>query len=114
MFRGNRNSLTSELAIAVDKDVPAMIGKIIGTLIQHRATVENISSSLSAALLGVPFPVGNSIGHDGTWSERYFKTMATASELPMESATETSACWLLSAVEVWRGDSRVFGNLKRN
>ena len=37
-----------------------MIGKIIGALIQHRATVENISSSLSAALLGVPFPGGNS------------------------------------------------------
>jgi hypothetical protein len=42
------------------QDVPAMISKAIGTLIQHRATVENISSSLFVALLGVPFPEGNS------------------------------------------------------
>jgi hypothetical protein len=42
------------------QEVPAMTSKVIGTLIQHRATVSDISSSLIVALLGVPFPEGNS------------------------------------------------------
>jgi len=51
------------VALAEDtspQEVPAMISEIVGTLIQHRATVSNISSSLVVALLGVPFPEGNS------------------------------------------------------
>jgi hypothetical protein len=37
-----------------------MTSKVIGTLIQHRATVSDISSSLIVALLRVSFPEGNS------------------------------------------------------
>src|SRR5216684_6347097 len=42
------------------QEVPAMISKVVGTLVRQRATVENISSSLLVGLLGVPFPEGNS------------------------------------------------------
>jgi hypothetical protein len=42
------------------QDVPAMISRVISTLVQHRANVSNITSSLFVALLGVPFPEGNS------------------------------------------------------
>jgi hypothetical protein len=42
------------------QQVPAMISSAVGTLVRQRATVENISSSLVVALLGVPFPEGNS------------------------------------------------------
>jgi hypothetical protein len=42
------------------QEVPAMTSKVVGTLIQHRATVSDISSSLIVALLRVPFPEGNS------------------------------------------------------
>ena len=41
-------------------DVPAMISKIVGTLVQHRANVSANMSSLFVALLGVPFPESNS------------------------------------------------------
>lgn len=42
------------------QDVPSMIGKVTATLVQHRATVTDITSSLFVALLGVPFPENNS------------------------------------------------------
>ena len=51
------------LAMADDtnpEEVPAMIGKIVQVLVEHHATVINIASSLVVALLGVPFPAGNS------------------------------------------------------
>jgi len=37
-----------------------MTSKITRTLIQHHSTVTHITSSLVVALLGVPFPEGNS------------------------------------------------------
>jgi len=43
-------------------EVPAMIGKIVQVLVENHATVTNIMSSLVVALLGVPFPAGNSAG----------------------------------------------------
>ncbi|HMI53505.1 MAG TPA: hypothetical protein VK525_18465 [Candidatus Saccharimonadales bacterium] len=51
------------VALAEDtnpQEVPAVINEVIGTLIEHRATVLDVSSSLVVALLGVPFPEGNS------------------------------------------------------
>lgn len=42
------------------QEVPAIITKIMGTLGKHRATVSTITSSLFAAILGVPFLEGNS------------------------------------------------------
>jgi hypothetical protein len=51
------------VAIADDTnpaEVPAMIGKIVRIFVEHHATVENITSSLFVALLGVPFPEDNS------------------------------------------------------
>jgi hypothetical protein len=45
---------------AKPQEVPEMVSEVIGTLIQHRATVSDISSSLVVALVGVPFPEGNS------------------------------------------------------
>ena len=41
-------------------EAPAVIGKIVQVLIEHHATVTNIMSSVVVALLGVPFPAGNS------------------------------------------------------
>jgi hypothetical protein len=41
-------------------EVPAIISTVTGMLIQHRATVLNLVSSLLVGLLGVPFPEGNS------------------------------------------------------
>jgi hypothetical protein len=42
------------------QEVPAVISEVIGTLVEHRATVLDISSSLVVAVLGLPFPEGNS------------------------------------------------------
>jgi hypothetical protein len=42
-------------------EVPAMIGSVLRTLDQHRASVSNVMSSLFVALLGVPFGEGNSV-----------------------------------------------------
>jgi hypothetical protein len=44
------------------EEVPATTGKIVQVLIEHHATVTYIMSSLVVALLGVPFPAGNSAG----------------------------------------------------
>jgi hypothetical protein len=41
-------------------DAPAMISKILGTLVQHRANVSPNISTLFVALLGVPFAETNS------------------------------------------------------
>jgi hypothetical protein len=74
------------------QDVPETISKVVGTLIQHRATVQGISLSLVVARWAYRFPRVTPLGHGGNWSKRCFKTVATESELPMESATEPSAC----------------------
>jgi hypothetical protein len=42
------------------QEVPAIISAVTGTLVQHHVNVSNIASSLFVALLGVPFPEGNS------------------------------------------------------
>ena len=42
------------------QEIPAIIGKVVGTLVEKSVTLSNISSSLLVALLGVPFPEGNS------------------------------------------------------
>jgi hypothetical protein len=42
------------------ENVPATIGSVLETFLHHRATVTSLSSSLAVALLGVPFPEGNS------------------------------------------------------
>ena len=42
------------------QEVPTIISKVIATLVQHRANVSSVSSSLFVALLGVPFSEGNS------------------------------------------------------
>jgi hypothetical protein len=44
------------------EEVPAMTGKIVQILVEHHATVTDIMSSLVIALLGAPFPAGNSAG----------------------------------------------------
>jgi hypothetical protein len=51
------------VALADDRnplEVPVMLSKITRTLIQHHSMVTHITSSLVVALLGVPFPEGNS------------------------------------------------------
>jgi len=51
------------VAIADDtypEDVPATISKIVDMIVQRRATVSDITSSLVVGLLGVPFPEDNS------------------------------------------------------
>jgi hypothetical protein len=42
------------------EDVPATISKIVDMIVQRRATVSDITSSLVVGLLGVPFPEDNS------------------------------------------------------
>jgi len=42
------------------QEVPAIISTVMGTFVHHHANVSNITSSLFVALLGVPFPEGNS------------------------------------------------------
>jgi len=42
------------------QDVPTMLGKIVGTLLQHHSTVMDITCSLVVGVLGVPFLEGNS------------------------------------------------------
>jgi hypothetical protein len=42
------------------EEVPAMIGHILQSFVQHRAWVSHITSSLFVALLGPPFPEDNS------------------------------------------------------
>ena len=42
------------------KEVPAAISMIMAKLVQHHANISNISPSLFVALLGAPFPEGNS------------------------------------------------------
>src|SRR5271157_4855031 len=42
------------------QEIPEMIRMVLNTLSEHRANVSNITSSLFVALLGVPFPEGNS------------------------------------------------------
>jgi hypothetical protein len=42
------------------QEVPAMLSKVIETLVRQRANVSNIASSLLVGLLGVPFPESNS------------------------------------------------------
>jgi len=39
---------------------PAIISAVMGTLLEHRANVSNVTPLLFVALLGVPFPEGNS------------------------------------------------------
>jgi hypothetical protein len=43
------------------QEVPAVLGKVIETLVRQRANVSNILSSLLVGLLGVPFPENNSL-----------------------------------------------------
>jgi hypothetical protein len=42
------------------REVPAMIQKIVETVLQHKATVSDITSGLVVAILGVPFETDNS------------------------------------------------------
>jgi hypothetical protein len=42
------------------QELPSMISNVMSTLVQHRANITNITSSLFVALLGVPFPENNS------------------------------------------------------
>ena len=42
------------------REVPPIISRVVDTLVDHRATVLGIVSSLVVAVLGVPFPDGNS------------------------------------------------------
>ena len=42
------------------KGVPTSISMVMATLVQHHANLSNISPSLFVALLGAPFPEGNS------------------------------------------------------
>jgi hypothetical protein len=42
------------------EQVPTMISTVMGTLVQHHANISNVTPSLFVALLGVPFPEGNS------------------------------------------------------
>lgn len=42
------------------QDVPAIIAAVVDMLVKHRANVSTITPSFSIALLGVPFPEGNS------------------------------------------------------
>jgi len=44
----------------IPQEIPTLIGKVVETLIEKRATVSTITSSLLVGLLGVPFPEGNS------------------------------------------------------
>ncbi|HXN26829.1 MAG TPA: hypothetical protein VN902_06880 [Candidatus Acidoferrales bacterium] len=39
---------------------PAIISAVMGTLVEHRANVSTVTPVLFVALLGVPFPEGNS------------------------------------------------------
>jgi hypothetical protein len=41
-------------------EVPPMISNVMATLIQHRANITSVMSSLFVALLGTPFPENNS------------------------------------------------------
>lgn len=41
---------------------PAIISAVMGTLVEHRANVSNVTPLLFVALLGVPFPEGNFCG----------------------------------------------------
>jgi hypothetical protein len=40
---------------------PAIISAVMGTLVRHRANISNVTPLLFVALLGVPFPEGNSV-----------------------------------------------------
>jgi hypothetical protein len=42
------------------REIPAIIAKVIGTLIEKQMLLSNITSSLLISTLGVPFPEGNS------------------------------------------------------
>jgi hypothetical protein len=42
------------------QEVPTLISKVMGTLAKNRVNISSITSSLFVALLGVPFPEGNS------------------------------------------------------
>src|SRR5580692_1845367 len=42
------------------QEIPAIISAVMGTLVQHRANISNITPLFFVALLGVPFPDGNS------------------------------------------------------
>ncbi len=42
------------------QEVPSMISSVTATLVQHRANISSVTSSLFVALLGVPFPENNS------------------------------------------------------
>jgi hypothetical protein len=42
------------------QEVPAIISLVVGTLLQHKATLSSITSTLLVGVLGVPFPDGNS------------------------------------------------------
>jgi hypothetical protein len=42
------------------QEVPAIISAVMGTLVRHRANISNSTPLLFVALLGVPFPEGNS------------------------------------------------------
>jgi hypothetical protein len=42
------------------EEIPAIIAKVVGTLVEKHVTLSNISSSLLVGLLGVPFPEADS------------------------------------------------------
>ncbi len=73
------------------EDVPATISKIVDMIVQRRATVSDITSSLVVGLLGVPFPKTILQRHAGGWLTRYCGRSATGSESFTENVTEPSA-----------------------
>ena len=42
------------------KETPAVISRVVDTILEHGAILSNITSSLLVGLFGVPFPEGNS------------------------------------------------------
>src|ERR1700723_1056470 len=41
--------------------IPAMVEKIVGLFVEHKATTAPVTSGLVVAVLGVPFPQNNSV-----------------------------------------------------
>src|ERR1700728_4198780 len=41
-------------------EIPAIVSAVMGTLVRHQASISNSTPLLFVALLGVPFPEGNS------------------------------------------------------
>ena len=71
---------------------PAIISAVMGTLVEHRANVSSVTPLLFVALLGVPFPEGNSAEARLGLVDALLRDMATESESCMANVTEPLAC----------------------